>query len=132
MYVMALLEMPLTRRLVPLALALVITAGVLELIRRRKLLEDYAMSWLVASGLLLVVAVMPDIIIWLQDLLDINYLTIVIVGGFALLALGMMHFAVIASRYAGQIRQLSQRQALLERELRASRGAGAGEPGKQA
>ena len=131
MHMIALLEMPLTRRLVPLALALVITAAVIELIRRRKLLEDYAMSWMVASGLLMVVAIVPDIVIWFQELLDINYLTLVIVGGFALLALGMMHFAVIASRYAGQIRQLSQRQALLERELRA-RNAGPDEQGTRA
>jgi len=120
--VIALLRMPLTRRLVPLALAVLIAAATIEMIRRRKLLEEYATFWMVSSGLLLVVAIVPDIVIWLQELLRINYLAIVLIGGLGMVALVLMHFAVIATRYAAQIRRLSQRQALLELELERLRG----------
>jgi hypothetical protein len=124
----ALLDMPLTRRLTPLILAVVVAAVTFELIRRRKLLEEYAVFWMVTSLILLIVAIFPEIIIWLQEVLQTNYLTIVILMLFTLISLVMLHFAVIASRYAGQIRQLSQRMALLESLVRKVAGDGTGAP----
>ena len=114
----ALLEMPLIRRIVPVGLALIVAALTVELIRRRRLLEEYALFWLGTSAALIVVATVPDIVIWLQDLLKTNYLTIVIVFGFGLMFVVVLQLAVALSRHANQIRQLSQQSALLEHELR--------------
>ena len=112
------LEMPLARRLVPLAMAAVVLLATLEMIRRRKLREEYAMLWLFTSAALLVFGIFPGIVIWLQRTLQVNYLTIIVLAGFLFLSLLVMHFAVVASRHAEQVRQLAQRIALLDHQFR--------------
>ena len=109
---------PLIRRFVPIVLAVLVVLVTLEMIRRRKLREEYAMLWLGTSVVLLILAFLPSIPIWLQRALDTNYLTIVVMACFLFLSLIVMHFAVVISRHSEQIRQLAERMALLQRDLR--------------
>lgn len=108
---------PITRRVVPLALALIVLLVTAEMIRRRQLREEYAMLWLGASVLMLVFAIFPSIVIWLSRELKVNYLTIVVLGLFLFLALIVMHFAMVISRQSEEIRQLAQRMAILSQKL---------------
>jgi hypothetical protein len=132
----ALMDMPLTRRLVPLAMALIVILAAIELIRRRKLREEYAMLWLTASVALLVFAVFPGIVIWLQTTLQVNYLTIIVLSCFLFLAMILMHMATIVSRQAEQIRRVAEQLALLDNKLarkaagdsQAPAGAGTSQP----
>ena len=50
------------QRIVPLAVAVVIVLFTIELIRRRKLREEYAMLWLAASIVLTLFAVFPRLL----------------------------------------------------------------------
>jgi hypothetical protein len=111
-------EMPVMRRLVPLVLAVVVAAVTLEMIRRRKLREEYAMLWLGASAVLWVFAIFPNFLGWLHNVLNTNYLTIVVLACFLFLALIVLHYAVVISRQTEQIRQLAERVALLQLALR--------------
>ena len=133
---LALIEMPLTRRLVPLAMALIVIMAAIELIRRRKLREEYALLWLAASLALTILAIFPDIPIRLNRLLNINYLSIVVMLVFLFLGMIVMHFAVVISSHAEQIRQLAQQVAILENRLRQARRDAPGEvatpPGRAA
>jgi hypothetical protein len=119
--------MPLRRWLVPLILAIIVVAATLEMIRRRKLREEYAMLWLGTSLVLLVFAVFPDLVAWLSRLLQVNYLTIVVLACFLFLSLIVLHYAVVISRQSEQIRQLAERVSLLQLELMERRGNNAGD-----
>jgi hypothetical protein len=112
------LTMPLVRRLVPMVFALIIVATVIELIRRRKFREEYAMLWLVACVPLLVFAVFPEVLVYIQNALQTNYLTIVVLSGFGFLALIILHLTTVLSKRADDVRKLAQSVALLEKELR--------------
>ncbi|MFB3893903.1 MAG: DUF2304 domain-containing protein [Phycisphaerae bacterium] len=108
-------------RLVPLALAVIVFVVVVEMIRRRKLREEYALLWLGTSVVMLAVALFPDVVIEVAEALHINYLTVVVLGLFLFLAMIVMHFAVVISRQAEEIRQLAQRLALLDHSLEQER-----------
>ncbi|MFW5816963.1 MAG: DUF2304 domain-containing protein [Planctomycetota bacterium] len=112
------LTMPLVRRLVPMVVALIVFVTVIELIRRRKFREEYAMLWLLASAVMLVFAIFPGAIIHLQEVLQTNYLTIVMLSGFAFLALIILHLTSVLTSRADDVRRLAQSVALLEKQLR--------------
>ena len=117
------LEMPLTRRLVPMVLAVIVVAATIEMIRRRKLREQYAILWLLASGVLVVFAIFPRLVVMLSHVLQVNYLTIIVIACFFFLAMIVMHFAVVISHQAEQIRRLAERVALMQNELRRGRSS---------
>jgi len=111
------MSVPLTHRLVSVALAAIVVLVTVEMIRRRKLREEYALLWLAASLALTVLAIFPDIPIRLNRLLNIDYQTIVMILVFLFLGMIVMHFAVVISSHAEQIRQLAQQVAILENRL---------------
>ena len=113
----ALIHMPLTRRLVPLVMAMIVVLTAVELIRRRKLREEYAMLWLSASGVLLAFAVFPRLLFYISNLLGLFYLTTMIVLCFSFLALVLVHLAMVVSRMADDSRSMAQRLALMEQRL---------------
>lgn len=115
------LSAPLTQRLVSVALAAIVILVTVEMIRRRKLREEYALLWLMASLSLTILAIFPNIPVLLNRLLNINYLTIVVMLVFLFLGMIVMHFAVVISSHAEQIRQLAQQVAILENQLRQAR-----------
>jgi len=117
MTMFALLEMPLTRRLVPLALALIVALTAIELIRRRKLREEYAMLWMASSIALLVFAIFPSLVMYLQRLLQVSYLTLIVLTCFGFLAMILMHMATVISRQAEQIRRLAEHAAIQQRRI---------------
>jgi hypothetical protein len=112
------LDMPLTRRLFPMVVAIIVAAVTIEMIRRRKLREQYAILWLLASAVLVIFAVFPDLVVLLSRVLRVNYLTIIVMAFFFFLAMIVMHFAVVISHQAEQIRKLAEHLALMENELR--------------
>jgi hypothetical protein len=95
------------------AVALLLT--ILELVRRRRLLERYALLWLLAGVVLLGLAIWRDGLEQLATLVGIasppNALFFVAFG-FVLLLL--LHFSVAVSRLTDQSKVLAQRLALLE------------------
>jgi hypothetical protein len=94
---------------------------VLELVRRRRFLERYALTWLAAGLILLVLAIWRGALKGLADLLGIAYppnALFLIAFGFMLLLL--LNFSVAVSRLTDQAKILAQRLALLEERVRRS------------
>jgi len=120
--IIAAMDMPWTRRLFPLALAVGVALVTIEMIRRRKLREQYAITWLLASAVLLAFAIFPDLVSYVSRTLKVNYLTIIVLACFFFLAMIVMHFAMVISRQAEQIRQLAERLALLRRQVEGRAG----------
>lgn len=103
---------------------------VLELVRRRRLAERYALLWMLVSIALLVLAVWTQLLNWIAvDLLHFevpaNFLFVAAAAvGFVLL----LHFSVATSRLAEETKVLAQEVARLDAELRAAHANGAGPP----
>jgi hypothetical protein len=92
---------------------------VLELVRRRRLLERYALLWLFSALVLVALAAWGNLLEEVSALIGIAYpptALFVIAFGFTLALL--LHFSVAVSRQADQTKVLAQRQALLEERLR--------------
>lgn len=93
--------------------------GLLELVRRRRLLERYALLWLFSALVLLGLAVWRGLLENLADLMGIatptNALFFV---AFAFVLVLLLHFSISVSRLADQSKVLAQRVALLQERLR--------------
>lgn len=105
---------------------------VLELVRRRALLERYALLWLLSALGLLVLAVWRDGLIYLADLAGIvsapNALFLLAFGAILVL---LLHFSVAVSRLADRSKLLTQRVALMDermRQMERERGEDAARP----
>ena len=122
------LEMPLTRRLVPMFIALIVVVGAIEMIRRRKLREEYAVLWLAASAALLIFAIFPELVIYLQRLHKVNYLTIIVMACFVFLGTIVMHFATVITRQSEQIRHLAEQMAIMRQHLKELDASGGTSP----
>jgi hypothetical protein len=110
--------------------AVVVTAllvgVVLELVRRRRLVERYALLWMLVSVALLVLAIWNQLLASAADVLHIavpaNFLFIAAFGvAFVLL----LQFSIATSRLSEETRILAQEIARLDEELRAAQAAGA-------
>ena len=92
---------------------------VLELVRRRRFLERYALLWLLSAAVLLALAIWQGLLADVSRLVGIVYppnALFLIAFGFVLLLL--LHFSVAVSRLSDQSKVLAQRLALLEERVR--------------
>lgn len=113
----AAIEIPLMHRIIALAIAAAVVVSTIEMIRRRRLREDYAMLWLGTSIILTLLAIFPQVPFWLNRALGINYLTMLILSCFLFLGTIVMHYATAISRDTEHIRQLAQQVALLTEQV---------------
>jgi hypothetical protein len=101
---------------------------VIELVRRRRLLERYALLWLFSSIVLVALAAWRGALERIADTLGIAYppnALFIVAFGFVLWML--LHFSVAVSRLSDQSKILAQRLALLEERMRRSERGPAGE-----
>jgi hypothetical protein len=107
--------MELRIQIVAVVVAGLLLFGILELVRRRRLLERYALLWLFSAAVLLALAAWKGLLQTLAHAIGIFYppsALFVIAFGFILILL--LHFSVAVSRLADQSKVLAQRLALLE------------------
>ena len=91
---------------------------VFELVRRRRLMERYALLWMFSAATLLMLAVWRDALDLFADAVGIFYAPsalFAIALGFILMLL--LHFSLVISRLADQSKVLAQRVGMLEREI---------------
>ena len=124
--------MDLRVQIVAIAVSAALFLGVLELVRRRRLLERYAILWLFSAVVLLGLSIWKGLLQTVAHAVGIYYAPsalFVIAFGFVMILL--LHFSVAVSRLAEQSKLLAQRMALLdERERRlAAREADAEQEG---
>jgi hypothetical protein len=111
--------------------AIVATGGLflvlLELVRRRRLLERYAILWLFCAVALLGLSVWKGLLNDLAHAVGIFYApSALFVIAFAFVLVLLLHFSVAVSRLADQNKVLAQRVALLEERQRAAEGTSQG------
>lgn len=110
--------------------AIIITASLLllvfELVRRRRLMERYALLWLVSAVVLLNLAIWRNLLEDLASALGIAYppnAIFVVAFGFVLALL--LHFSLAISRLSDETKVLAQEVARVDQELRSGLAQGA-------
>ncbi len=95
--------------------AVLVFAAVFEMVRRRYLRERYALVWLGAALVLLVLAAWKGLLTMIARAMGIHVPSnAFFVIAFAFLLLLLLHFSAVVSRLADETRVLAQRLALLE------------------
>lgn len=92
--------------------------GVFELVRQRRLMERYALLWMLSSATLLLLAVWRDALGLFADAIGIFYAPSALFAvalGFILMLL--LHFSLVISRLTDQTKVLAQTVALLEERI---------------
>jgi hypothetical protein len=102
--------------------SVLITGGlffvVFELVRRRRLMERYALLWLFSAAVLLGLAVWKNLLEKVASTIGIYYAPsalFVIAFGFILVLL--LHFSLVISRLADQNKVLAQRMGILQQRV---------------
>jgi hypothetical protein len=101
-----------------LLIGLTAFALILELIRRRRLREEYSWLWLLTAGVMIL------LVIWFRLLVVITHLvgavtpmnTLLLFAVLFLFAIAV-HYSVIVSRLTSQVKNLAQELALLTARL---------------
>ncbi len=110
--------MTISQRLIAAIASLIVMVVIVDLVRRRRLREEYALLWLGSALLILLVSLFSNVVTWLARVLGIAhpaYALFVIA-----LLLGMVlaiHFTVVLSKLTAQNWRLTQEIGLLRRQL---------------
>lgn len=102
-------------QLVSIIGAAVLLVVVLELVRRRRLMERYALLWVLSAAVLLALAIWQSALGKISHAIGVYYppnaLFLIAIGCIVLL---LLHFSYVVSRLGEQSETLAQRQALIE------------------
>jgi hypothetical protein len=106
-------------QLVAIGGAVILLFVVLELVRRRRLLERYALLWLLSGLVLLGLAIWRGLLETISNTIGVAYPpNALFFVAFAFILVLLLHFSVAVSRLSDQSKVLAQRLALLEERVR--------------
>jgi hypothetical protein len=110
--------MPIRNRMVALIVSIGMLLLIIELVRRRKLREEYYWLWLLTVSTILLLTVWFGLLKWITSLVGamIPASTIFLLA-FLFLIFIRLHFSVVISKLTNRNIELAQRYALLELEL---------------
>jgi hypothetical protein len=105
--------------LIALGGAFALLISVLELVRRRRLREQYSILWLLTSLVVLVLASNRTLLDLLARSMKIAYPpSALFVIGFGFLLLITLHFSTVISRLTQENESLAQEMAILRQQIR--------------
>jgi hypothetical protein len=111
--------MPLRNKIVALALGIGMLLLIIELVRRRRLREEYSWLWLMTGSVILLLVLWFDLLKWITHLVGaVTPSSTIFLCAFSFLILISLHFSVVISRLADRNKELAQRVALLDLELK--------------
>jgi hypothetical protein len=110
--------MELRLQIVSIGATLALFVLVFELVRRRRLMERYALLWLFSTVVLLGLAVWKDLLEQVASAIGIFYApSALFVVAFGFILVILLHFSIVISRLADQTKVLAQRVGLLQQRL---------------
>ncbi len=110
--------MPIRNQIVALMISLGMLVLIIELVRRRKLREEYSWLWLLTASTILLLSVWFGLLKWITHLIGalVPSSTIFMLA-FVFLIFISLHFSVVISKLTHRDVELAQKYALLELEL---------------
>jgi hypothetical protein len=113
----------LTSQITSAIIGIGLAGAILFLVRRDHLHGPYAVWWLAVAVVTLLLGVFPDIVTWLGRETGISYAPVLpLIIGLSLVLIRLLKLDIDRSRQERQIRRLTQKLAILERELDRARG----------
>jgi hypothetical protein len=110
--------MPIRNKIVALAVGIGLLILIIELVRRRKLREEYSWLWLLTGCVILVLTLWFDLLKWITHLVGaVTPSSTIFLFAFLFLIFISLHFSVVISRLTDRNKEMAQRYALLELEL---------------
>lgn len=107
--------MPLRQKLVAIFISVVILGVIVELVRRRKLREEYSWLWLLTGTGLLTLAVWYELLVKITRLIGAVLPTSTLFFfGLIFLLLINLHYSLKISQLTNQVKNLAQKMALLD------------------
>lgn len=111
-------ELPPGQKTVAFVLAATMLVAAIELVRRRKLREEYALLWLCTATALLLLAWQHQWLTWFQQLIGAKSpVSALFFGGFVFLMLLCLQFSVRLSKMSFREKALTQKLAIAEKRL---------------
>lgn len=111
--------LPFRQQTVAIVLAVVILLVVIELVRKRKLREEYSAVWIVTGLALLAMSIWTGLLTTFQTTIGaIESTSALFFGALLFLMLLSLQFSVRISKLTSRNKTLCQRMSLLERELK--------------
>src|SRR3954453_1352854 len=112
-------------RIVAVIVTAVMLGVVLELVRRRRVIERYGLLWMVVALVLLVLAVWNQLLAHVSHAIGIEVpANALFIAGLAVAFVMLLHLSVITSRLSEETKILAQEVARLDAEARAARAVG--------
>jgi hypothetical protein len=109
-------------QIVAIVVTTLIFGLVLELVRRRRLVERYALLWMLVSLTLLVLAVWHQLLNFAADRVGIDVpANFLFIAAFGVVFVLLLHFSVATSRLGEETKILAQELARLDERLRSMR-----------
>src|SRR4029077_2620496 len=106
------------QRVEVIAVAVVICAVIFELVRRKRLMERYAILWLATGATLLLLALWKGLLTKLAHAAGIHYLPSALFAvAFLFVLVMLVHSSMTISRLSGHSTILAQRLALLQQRF---------------
>jgi len=111
-------------QVVAIAVSVLLLVVVLELVRRRKLTEEYSFLWIVSSVALMIVSARREILHLVARWIGVFYPPMVLLLLLVVMVfVASLCFSVVVSRQRQQIERLIEETAILSAELRELRDA---------
>jgi hypothetical protein len=120
-------------RIVAVVVTALMLGIVLELVRRRRLAERYALLWMIVALALLVLAIWNQLLNTASNAIGIAVPSnLLFIAAFGVAFILLLHFSVITTRLSEETKILAQEVARLDAEARAARaGRANGDGGDQ-
>ena len=107
--------MPLKQRMVAVIIAASLVIFIIEIVRRRKLREEYSWLWIMVGSVIMVLALWPTLLLNLTHGLGIQLpVNTVFFFGLIFMVFINLHFSVKISELTDQVKRLTQELALRE------------------
>ncbi len=106
-----------TQRVFAIVISITTFLVVMELIRRRRLREEYALLWVLTTVGMMLLATWYGLIEWITRVIGaVTVTTTVFIFALIFLLLISVHFTTVISRLTVQVRRLTQELAILQAE----------------
>jgi hypothetical protein len=106
-----------TQRAFAIVISIITFLVVMELIRRRRLREEYALLWVLTTVGMMLLATWYGLIEWITRVIGaVTVTTTVFIFALIFLLLISVHFTTVLSRLTVQVRRLTQELAILQAE----------------
>jgi len=91
---------------------------VVELVRRRRLREEYSWLWLLTGGVIILLVVWYDLLLWITRLIGaVAPTTTLFIFSTLFLMLISLHYSIQISKLSHQVKEMGQQLALLRGQL---------------